>query len=860
MPFAQRRPLPQPEPGQSVFAGREKEIGLYRLHFHRPKDHPQVRLITAVSGPGGVGKSRLLDELEWYRPDQTIYSRIDGSAMFGHDAVSLLWTIADGLHRAGEPVATPRFDRLFEQRRSLRETALARTTDVRQLLRHFERPVLLGLDPTLAPFSPNLDQFAGLRWSADELALAFETPITLLTEALVMDLNQGVRGRGYEVSENSQDGLNPNSAEVSSDLAEPVDRIVLIFDDFDRLHPAACEWLLTILLGHLRDAIDCDLRLVLAGREPLPGDDEAWTAWVDLLLPLPLEPFTPAEVIDFMQKNTHLTDPAAIAQVSQATGRLPLWLSVWLTSGADSAPQGEGVDLLAGLTETQRGWLTRAALLGSFDQPRLAQLLGPEAGRTAFYWLISRQALIKVNELLEQFELHPTLAEALLEIDQNEAVDRRNLLDYLDDELARLQADLQPESATPTPASQPRPISREILPPVNLSGSLAPTPTPTSTPTPTAAPTASIKYRAAALERLHHTLASDETPSAPFLPTISLTALTHQPALLLDLLTHLKELGYTHSDNHSPFSILHSPFSAWLSGHWADLRPILTELLSGDPLPDPTQAMAHSWLGYSYLVDNEAGQAIEHFSQALQFDDNASLYIERGLAYLAQDDFAGAIADLSQAIERRPDNAALYHLRGQAYSYLPNADPLRAVDDFDQAIRLDADNPALLIDRGQAFTRQGDHDRAIEDYAKAILLKPDEAAPYFYRGLAYADLQELAQATRDFSRAIELQPDNVEAYFRRGLAYAAQDQLDQAIDDFSRTIERDPRHAAAYQQRGLAYHRQNNPDQAVADFDQAIRLDPTDRLSLYNLGLALLERRDPVRAIRYFDRALDGID
>ncbi|NJN93964.1 MAG: hypothetical protein HC875_07645, partial [Anaerolineales bacterium] len=58
MPFAHRKPLPRPEAGQTLLAGREKEMGLYRLHYHRPPDHPEVRLITAVSGAGGLGKTR----------------------------------------------------------------------------------------------------------------------------------------------------------------------------------------------------------------------------------------------------------------------------------------------------------------------------------------------------------------------------------------------------------------------------------------------------------------------------------------------------------------------------------------------------------------------------------------------------------------------------------------------------------------------------------------------------------------------------------------------------------------------------------------------------------------------------------
>ena len=198
MPFANRRALPQPEPGQSIFSGREKELGLYRLHFHRAKDNPQVRLITAITGPGGVGKTRLLDELEWHQPAQTIYSRIDRTATVGPDAPRLMRAIADNLHRDGEPIPTPGFDQLYRRRQSLLELALKRSTDPQQILHHFYQPALLGLNagqPVIV--SPDASQFADLRWSKDDFSLAFEHPVELLTEALVADLNNATGSAAY---------------------------------------------------------------------------------------------------------------------------------------------------------------------------------------------------------------------------------------------------------------------------------------------------------------------------------------------------------------------------------------------------------------------------------------------------------------------------------------------------------------------------------------------------------------------------------------------------------------------------------------------------------------------------------------
>jgi hypothetical protein len=441
MPFARRRSAPQPEPGQSIFSGREIEVGLYRLHFHREKDNPEVRLITAISGPAGVGKTRLLDELEWYRSATTIYSRIDRGINIGHDASQLLRALADGLHKAGEPIPTPEFDRLYFQRQELLEKALNRSSDSKQVLQHFHRPILLGLDLEQYLFTPEIEKFADLRWNRDELTLAFDNPIELMTQALVSDFNQALEGPSQlSVLEGDEPGL-----------AEPIvstvaDKIVLMFDDFEHLSPAVAEWLLTYLLGHAREAINCDLRLVISGREELlQHADSRWaTQFADIILALGLEPFTPAELHDFVRKNTFVVDDDTVAQIGRATDRLPLWLNVWLVSGADPTATDDMIQGAQGFSETERRWLEMAALATSFDQPRLTSLLGPDTGRTAFQWLVGQPMLVRAGQgTTSQFSLDRTLAAAILTggDGQDQLALKQQLLDYLDEQLAAMRVE-----------------------------------------------------------------------------------------------------------------------------------------------------------------------------------------------------------------------------------------------------------------------------------------------------------------------------------------------------------------------------------------------------------------------------------
>ncbi|RPJ55130.1 MAG: hypothetical protein EHM12_12825 [Dehalococcoidia bacterium] len=235
------------------------------------------------------------------------------------------------------------------------------------MLRHFYRPALLGLSALALPpaqaqvsLKADREQFADLRWDESDLALAFENPVGLLTQALVTDFNQIVQRReernteeryreerGETTEAKAEKGSKKESKKgkeiPNSSATHPPDKIVLMFDTYESVHPVVGEWLLTCLLGQAREAIDCDLRIVIAGRLDLFATDERWAQqWADLILSLPLEPFTPAEVADFVKKNMTLT----VAQRDKAIGTvsfsplstpfsplLPVWLTLTTVSG-----------------------------------------------------------------------------------------------------------------------------------------------------------------------------------------------------------------------------------------------------------------------------------------------------------------------------------------------------------------------------------------------------------------------------------------------------------------------------------------------------------------------------------------------
>ena len=129
----------------------------------------------------------------------------------------------------------------------------------------------------------------------------------------------------------------------------------------------------------------------------------------------------------------------------------------------------------------------------------------------------------------------------------------------------------------------------------------------------------------------------------------------------------------------------------------------------------------------------------------------AVAFMNRGLAYKNKSQFDRAIADYSEAIRIKPDNAQVFNNRGNAYFFKGQWD--RAIEDYDDAIRLQPDLAEAFGNRGNVYRKKGQIDRAIADYGKAIHFDPGNAQVFADRGLAYEKKGAPSQALQDFEKA-----------------------------------------------------------------------------------------------------------
>ncbi|MEE3719554.1 serine/threonine-protein kinase [Tumidithrix elongata RA019] len=156
----------------------------------------------------------------------------------------------------------------------------------------------------------------------------------------------------------------------------------------------------------------------------------------------------------------------------------------------------------------------------------------------------------------------------------------------------------------------------------------------------------------------------------------------------------------------------------------------------------------------------------------------------QGLAKYNSKDYAGAIADYTEAIRLKPDYKDAY--KSRASTKITIRDFNGAIADCNEYIRLDPNNGKVYFDRGYAKSNLGDKKGAVSDYTEAIRLDPNVASSHGNRGSAKRFLGDYQGAVSDYTEAIRLDPNFADYYKGRGRAKSALGDKKGAEDDFNK--------------------------------------------------------------------------
>jgi tetratricopeptide (TPR) repeat protein len=291
-------------------------------------------------------------------------------------------------------------------------------------------------------------------------------------------------------------------------------------------------------------------------------------------------------------------------------------------------------------------------------------------------------------------------------------------------------------------------------------------------------------------------------------------------------------------------------------GEYRESRALLENALHADA-SDPK---LHELLGDAYWQLRDSYRAIEAYTGALNREPQRySAYDKRAYMYNLRKDWDLAIADLSKAIQLRPDIPKNYFNRALAYRELAQFAKARA--DFESAYERGMVNPSayylakLLAMCPDGATRDGH--RAIE-YAHEACKQTDFKE---YRSLttlaaAYAEAGRWDEAIRRSKLALEMalgDDRSMERYFCEFY------QFHEARREFTPEVVANKRPSTAGEAVMFACVKYTSGDRmgAIADVRKAIELNPRLTSAHILLGLFIM-MTNPNEAINHFTRILEA--
>ncbi len=111
-----------------------------------------------------------------------------------------------------------------------------------------------------------------------------------------------------------------------------------------------------------------------------------------------------------------------------------------------------------------------------------------------------------------------------------------------------------------------------------------------------------------------------------------------------------------------------------------------------------------------------------------------------------------------------------------------------AIADFTQVIHLRPDDATAYANQGLARAALRDWQGAIEDFNSALRLNPKLEVAYYNRGYVRFKLQDYQGAITDFNQAIQIEPQNVDAYHCRCLVRYTLGDMQGVVEDLQ-TVE-----------------------------------------------------------------------
>lgn len=261
-------------------------------------------------------------------------------------------------------------------------------------------------------------------------------------------------------------------------------------------------------------------------------------------------------------------------------------------------------------------------------------------------------------------------------------------------------------------------------------------------------------------------------------------------------------------------------------------------------------------IGRNSLYFEDYILSIQYFNQVITAKPFlAEPYFYRAVAKINLEDYSGADADASLAIDRNPFIVDAYQVRGIARQTLRNYQG--AIDDYDAGLRLMPEEKVFIMNRAVCLAELKRFDEADSAYHRMVALDPKNDKPYL--GLAHLSLarQDSIKALEYIDKSIELSTKNASAYVMKAdVLMRNKKDYEGALAAIDAAIELEPRYAGYFINRAYVKYNLDDYFGAMADYDYAIGLNPSSLEAHFNRALLLAEVGENNKAIEDFSYVL----
>lgn len=201
---------------------------------------------------------------------------------------------------------------------------------------------------------------------------------------------------------------------------------------------------------------------------------------------------------------------------------------------------------------------------------------------------------------------------------------------------------------------------------------------------------------------------------------------------------------------------------------------------------NPKNADAYNRRGLIYKMRGQYELAIADFSKTIELvPTNSNVYYNKGDSYFLNKQYELAVADFSKAIELTPEFSLAYIRRGLSYydivtqAYFKSTErnvPLTdimteaqrlsyydlIIADLSKAIEIKPDFIYPYTVRGNAYSDKGQYDLALADFDKVIELDKTYAQAYYFKGLMFDGLKKKQKAVDNYKKFLQYaRPDDI---------------------------------------------------------------------------------------------------